>query len=285
MPGHGQRDLAWQRFFLFGMRARATLHWDRMHRIICDRDDALGTAGLLVAKLEQMHVISVRRKPWGKEGNHRLLQEATQQMFKELDEHSTLFQWFYNQISEELLPGTEAHIGEAEHMREAYCAAKKWLREATVGEEAKKGRWWAVEEQSRACRKGRGCTQMLLIYYGFKRGWWRTLDETPLGSGEPRSVEEVADADAEKEEAPEDPGDAAAHDSDDDKAAADDADDADAETKKLSMKSGRDEVRRRRKQCTSELLYCSRCLAREKSMRMYDGTIFFTESLGAEAQV
>ena len=98
-------------YYVFALQARATVRWDRMHRHVCDRDDALSSCGLLVTKLEQMHVLGVRRKPWGKEGNHRLLLEATHQMFRECDEHSTLFQWFYADATDDVLPGTHGALG------------------------------------------------------------------------------------------------------------------------------------------------------------------------------
>ena len=81
--------------------------------------------------------------------------------------------------------------GTSEHMALVWNMTISALKEPSLGSAAKNSRWFTIEALSRNQKQLRTATLLLLIFLGFKRGYWRTWDETPLLGGD-QAAEPVA---------------------------------------------------------------------------------------------
>ena len=67
-----------------GARVRGTVSWDVFHRLHNDVLDAASEAGLCIVRLQAARVCSLRRGPYGKDGNHSTLKLAAQESWSKL---------------------------------------------------------------------------------------------------------------------------------------------------------------------------------------------------------
>ena len=123
---------------------RGTSCWDRFHRIMCDKDEGTQKAGLMVVRLEFAAANSVRRKPWGKEGNHRILLNASGDFFILFTWESEIYVLFYDDICDDL-GEPQFGRGTPEHLQKIFDICKRMLLGAGAGEESRNSRWWTIE--------------------------------------------------------------------------------------------------------------------------------------------
>ena len=165
-----------------GLKVRGSICWDIFHRLQCDLQDACSSAGLTIIRLEMATVLGLRRGPWGKEGNHDVLLGAAKEMFGTLSPQSVLLEVFYEELCvdlQELGPD----VGTEEHYAKVWKLCEDKLVGASVGYAPKQSRWWAVECQARHQKPTRTMLSMLLTFVGFRRGWWKNLDQCPQLAG------------------------------------------------------------------------------------------------------
>ena len=255
-----------------GLQLRGSLSWDLFHRRTNDLADATSQAGMTIIKLEMSAVLGLRRGPWGKDGNHDVLISAAHEMFRLLDENSELFDFFYDHICEDLSE-FPMDKGSPEHYTKVWELCRKHLTSAGVGHAPKNSRWWAVETLARAQRHLRSMTLMLLIFVGYRRGWWSSFDQTPMFASIEKPLEEAKEADARGLEILEREGKAEDDEDDDDLGKDEPA------AKRVSLSAGRAEMRKRRSQCVSQMQYAARVLARKKSCRLFDAMEFLSRPL------
>ena len=251
---------------------RGTVQWDYFHRLMCDRDDATQEAGLMAVRLEVAAANALRRKPWGKEGNHRILIAAADDLFESLDSNSELFALHYNSICDAL--GEHGpDLGSPEHMEKIWLVSKARLKHARLGEEAKKGRWWSIESEGRVLKPTRPMTSMLMNFVGYRRKWFASFAQMPLLSDETHALMYEVEPEAAGSEALEAVDDAPAA------AAAEDPPAPEPKEKRMSVKTARQEVNLRRQQCVNHMQYTSRIIASRRTMALFDGMSYLTKPL------
>jgi len=172
---------------------RGTVNKDRFHRHSCDKEDATKEAALMIVRLEMANANSVRRKPFGKEGNHRLLDAATSDFFEVNDEHSDVATLYFDELCD-AFGISRLERGAADVPLRVWMRAKAILTSAEAGSEAKNSRWWSIEVDGRKKKKERVCLRMLLTWVGQKRGWHATAQDIPMLEDElkPMAIEDGA---------------------------------------------------------------------------------------------
>ena len=179
----GWPALAW---YIYKAGARGTQLWDRFHRCANDRIDGLSEAGLTSVRLEWAPVLSLRSgRPFKKAAHHHTLREAARDMFDKLDSSSAIFAHLYSDICHDLDVLSEPGFGTADHMSSVWKRLESLLCSAGKGEICKISRWWSWEARAEQLVPGNGgihCLYMLLIWVGYRKGWWATYDKCPLSS-------------------------------------------------------------------------------------------------------
>ena len=126
---------------------------------------------MMVTRLEIAAACSLRRKPYGKEGNHRVLLSATVEMFQMLTWDSELHALHYEDICEGL-GESRLDRGTAAHMQKVWGIARERLLHCSSGTESKNSRWWSIEVQFREGKPMRPMNAMLLSFVGWRRRWY-----------------------------------------------------------------------------------------------------------------
>ena len=67
-------------WFIQKVGARATLLWDRFHRIMNDVSEGEAEAGLVLTRLEWVCLIKLRIGPFDKQKNHQILRSAAKDL-------------------------------------------------------------------------------------------------------------------------------------------------------------------------------------------------------------
>ena len=115
---------------------RGTVFLDRFHRILCDVDEAINDAGLMITRLEMAAANAMRRKPWAKEGNHRILVACAQELFSISNPDSEVFDLHYEEICDDLdIP--QYQWGLAETRQHVFEQSKEKMIGATIDDEEK----------------------------------------------------------------------------------------------------------------------------------------------------
>ena len=252
---------------------RGTLSFDILHRWTNDQAFGVSEAGLTVMRLEVLGAMNIRRGPFNKNGNHASMLTAAKDLFASQTSYGPLFSYYYEELCRDW--GEEGpRVGTAAHMQEMWLQAQDRLTNATLGKPAKRSRWFSWEQMFAFQRENRVLTKMLLIFIGFRRGWWKTFDgsplvhelDAPLAAVEGENNEGLEGA---KEGGP-DPGEAAGQQ----------AEDMDAPQKaRMSLKESRGEVQRRRDACVAGMKLTCTVLHRPFTSAMCDGMCYVTRPL------
>lgn len=249
-----------------GLKLRATFRWDVLHQIHCAVLAATTSADLMLIRLESLQALKVRQGPFLPGGaNHSLLVEAAQELWAALDESNPLFEALYQPIAEDLsLNGPD--IGELDHVRRVWLTGKSIMVDRNKGVNPKNSRWFSFETKSVHFFPELHLTLLVLVYVGFRRGWWRSVEACPLffegatfGEDDGRDLVVPGEASApsaacvategDEEEGHEDP--------------------EGPSSSKFNMSTGRAEVSKRRKQCISTLNYTVQLLSRGLNLRLW----------------
>ena len=99
---------------------RGTTNSDRFHRRMNDKFEAVAASGLPVIKLEVASCSSLRRKPFNRDGNHRILLQMADDMYERLNHLSELWAIFYPRVCEDLGEYDSPDFGTDEHMGEVF---------------------------------------------------------------------------------------------------------------------------------------------------------------------
>lgn len=164
--------------------------WDRCHRVVNDWCEGLGAAGLTATRLEWCCVLAMRSGPWAKAAHHRVLLGAAAEFFERCDSQNPVHALLYPDICADLQKQHDTNMGTIEHIEEVFVLLRGKFQQP-LGEVVKTSRWWSWENKARnfiADGPGVHATLMLLVYIGWKRRWWRSFEESPLGArpGVPR---------------------------------------------------------------------------------------------------
>ena len=262
-------------FLIRGAQYRGTVGHDLFHRWHCDLTDAISECGMTLVRLEMSSVMTTRRKPWGKEGNHNVLLQAAEELDRTGAWHDDLFQLCYPQIAWDM-GETGPDFGTEDHMQAVWKQIMSELRNANIGYAVKSSRWWRIEDQHDLYKRKRAGEHMLLCYIGFKRRWWNSFHTCPLFSTVPVEAGDAVARVALGLEGLEQPVDEGPGDEGE---AEEPIDDDGVQDARMSVASGRRAMQERRKQCVSQLMFSARCLGRRRSVRAFDSMVVLTGPL------
>ena len=168
---------AW--FLVAGNVISGSFTWDLLHRLQSGVQEATKEAGLTILRLGYLQVLKMRKGPFSVGGaNFWTLKGCAMELFRTVPWDNVLAQAIYPYVADGMPEAVD--YGSPRHMQDAWKYAEYMLVNKSTCEAAKSGRWWSFEERSRASLCRRGCDLLVLIFLGFKRGWWRTMSRCPL---------------------------------------------------------------------------------------------------------
>lgn len=194
---------------------------------------------------------SLRRKPFGREGNHRRLKIAAQEFCEIQDWDSDVFYLHHGAICNNIGEPISCR-GTSEHLQHTWRELKNMWLGAIAGKEAKNSRLWPVEIQGRTKRRIRGMGSLLLKFVGNTWHWWKTYDDIPMPTfdrGEKAAPSKEDCVDVEEDGVDTHLG-----------AGSKDVEEADASLKTRSMAKAKPLVRKRRTACANQLKYFAKVL-------------------------
>lgn len=243
---------------------RMTLTMDLFHRVTNDLVDATSEAGLTVIRLEYLRACKVRLGPWQGQAHHQIMRASAAEMARVWSWETLVFQILYRDLVEEHPTSlNSASVGTEEHMKFVWSWCCHELQTCSTGADAKNGRWFSWESQSRRSVDRRWLDVLLLCFIGVRRKWWKNLSANPLFS----MVDAARDDGAEPL-----PGEAAAA------VGAEEVEMVEGRLvdRRVSVAEGRAEVSRRRMQCASALQFTCNLLCRDLNCRLWRGMAFLT---------
>ena len=103
----------------------------------------------------------------------------------------------------------DADYASAEHEERLWCKMKYVMLTAPQGVALKSSRWYNAERKAQFLYQQATCTHVILIYIGWRRSWWKSCADSPLGASTPQLGDDQATDDAVSEavEAADDAGD------------------------------------------------------------------------------
>jgi hypothetical protein len=111
----GWAGICW---YIYKCSAKATMTWDRPHRLHNDWLDGLSAAGLTVTRLEWMVVLNLRTGPFKKSAYHKVIQGGAQEMFQRVDHTNLIFRQLYDGITADLGMSHDPGFGTEEHFQD-----------------------------------------------------------------------------------------------------------------------------------------------------------------------
>lgn len=250
-----------------GYRIRGTFTWDLAHRLHCAHMAATADSGLVIIRLEMLQAMKLRQGPFKQAAHHTLLQEASQELGQTLTETNILFDSMYESICRDL--GEEGpDVGSSAHMASMWKKCVATLTARGKGSNTKDSRWWSFETSARDFLPQASMTLLLLVFVGYKRGWWRSLEACPLFDEDAifceESLAQPGEEDGAAHIAPADGGNDAGGRDDDDVLREGEG----PTSSRTTLAAGRQEVRKRRSACVSTLMYVSKILAKPLNLRL-----------------
>lgn len=258
-------------------RIKGTHLWDRLHRVINDWGAGLSAAGLQTTCFEWSSVLTLRKGPFGKQANHRVLQGVARDMLNKLDHTNAIFEFLYPDISKAMVEHDLPEYGSNKHMECVWQRLMARLCGQKMGKNPKSNRWWSLEARGLAFLGNEAeylGTFMLLVYLGYTRGWWTRFEKSPLlGFLDQELAEDAAEAD--------DGLDAAILDtsSDEGEDLADDLGDGDADPQPKSKGEARKQVADLKRKALHSMHFAAQVMGRPLSKRLFHGMCLFSEPL------
>lgn len=158
---------------------RGTIVFDRFHGVHNAVDEGVQKAGLTMAVMEWRVFLDCRRKPFDGCGNHAALLESMEELREQSSSRNMLFRVLASGIASDF--GIQEPDGdEEEFFEEVWQTCHREFLKEGIGEEAKPSRWFASQRRARSCEQQRYSTLLAILWLGYKRKWWKTIDDTPL---------------------------------------------------------------------------------------------------------
>lgn len=266
-------------WFFLKAGARGTQIWDRLHRLHNDRLDGISEAGLTMVRLEWAPVLNMRLGPFQKSGNHGLLMEAAREMFKRLDHSNAVYAHLYDSICHDLGCHTDPDFGSSCHMASVWKRLEGLMCNAARGEAMKLNRWWSWEIRAVHMLKGAGGIHalfMLLIWVGYRRGWWKTYEQCPLSAHFESPGEE---AHADEDGAGDEDALGSAADPQAPEPAPAQAVLAEPSDQRMTVAKAKEQMKTTRKKLSNIILYACTVMSRPLSIRLLRGLCMLPEPL------
>lgn len=168
---------AWH-FYFFKLGARGTWIWDRWHVYGAEMDAGIQTAGLTLPRAQVGVELNMLKEPFAKDINFSKLKACGVEFFK-LSPTNALFDLNADDIAAAIDFRPRDLSGDG-WLFEVHALAKNKWNSLTAGTRAKSGRWWSVEERGQAYWPFRPIIRTVIIYYGFRKRWWTSIDTCPI---------------------------------------------------------------------------------------------------------
>ena len=166
-------------FLKNGLNLNMTAVPDRFHQLICCWKGGQSAAGLTLKSFEYKPVVDLHFGPFGSQATHGVLVGVCKEFFETESWDGPTFSYFYDDICAADGEADPA-MGSDNHRREKFAECRERLAASTQGDHLKDGRWWSKESRGMATLDCPPLLLMLLIFLGFRRGWWASFSETPL---------------------------------------------------------------------------------------------------------
>ena len=252
-----------------------TFTYDRFHTVTNCRTQALTQSGLMFMRLDWSVYLSCRRGPFKACANNYLMREAGQEIGNTQNCSNIVFRFLAPRFARDL-DYRGGDVGSEQWYKGLWTQVVRRLQSSDIGVEDKKGRWWATESSTRLASSMCTITLFVLLWLGFKRKWWHSLDKSPLASTS-LICQEVVDPTAE----PDGIGLEAAEGADDDAGGDEEGeakDDADAPAAcALTVTAARERLRTARKKLASTLHYTAKVLCKDSTRRINHGIAKLTQ--------
>ena len=233
-------------------------------------------ARVLLKRFEFKPLCDLRYGPWAGQGSHRILKNAAFEFFDVETSDGVLFSLFYEEYLKDS-GGEDPDEGSATHRLRIWRRWRTEMLHAPMGGKVKDGRWWNLEGRGMTVMKQRLPLLMILTWYGFRRGWWYSLSETPLLKLD--TFNERAHADCHAADPEEVDEEEAAQDSNAEEEEVEEEEAAGAEPQavplqtdqEMSAKNARETLAERRKEMKSTMYYSCVALSDETGCRLFTG--------------
>ena len=156
-----------------------TFTYDRFHTVTHCRNQALTSTGLMFMRLDWAVYLSCRRGPLKEYASHHLLKEAGDELRRTQNCHNIVFRFLAERFAREL-NFVGGDVGSENWYEDLWILVMHKFQDSGIGTEYKNGRWWSFEQSTRQAQSLCTITLFVLLWIGFKRKWWTSLDTSPL---------------------------------------------------------------------------------------------------------
>ena len=238
---------------------------------------------MTMTRFEWASVLSLRKGAWGKNANHRVLEAVAKELFEKLDETNALFEHLYPEFCGYFGTTHDVDYGTKAHMRKVWLRLKSEMLDPISENAFKRSRWWCFELKGFKLLTTRGGIfglLMLLVYVGWKRGWWKTFRESPLYASSHAAYDAAMGADL-----PDDAAgavDAALHAESADEDIPDTAlGDGDATAERKSAVRARKDVQEQKRNAFHAMHFAAQVIARPISRKLFTGIVHLSHPIQA----
>ena len=170
------------RYCLLKLGLRMTDLADILHILHNMIIDAESESGVILIGMEFVHAMKgLRYGPFRKQINHSILKGATKEMrvlwdYKNPVLAMVLDEFFVTFPELRCHPNPDSDV----HLAVVCEFVLKRLEEQGIGSETRSSRWWNFEEDSEVCRENLTPNQILLMFIGIRRRWYKGFGDNPL---------------------------------------------------------------------------------------------------------
>ena len=155
-----------------------TFTYGRFHAVTNCRTQALTQSGLMFMRLDWSVYLSCRRGPFKACANNYLMREAGQEIGNTQNCSNIVFRFLAPRFARDL-DYRGGDVGSEQWYKGLWTQVVRRLQSSDIGVEDKKGRWWATESSTRLASSMCTITLFVLLWLGFKRKLWHSLDKSP----------------------------------------------------------------------------------------------------------
>jgi len=140
-------------------------------------------SGAKSVMLETSLVVSMKKGPWSGAANFWKLSQTARSYFENFDAKDKLFGLLYDDICTDFFHDkVPANKGSEQHMSEVFqrCKSCPWF--VKKGSKVKKSRWFQWSHEVEPLSEWYTVILLVLLFYSLSRGWYASIEKTPLHS-------------------------------------------------------------------------------------------------------
>ena len=146
---------------------------------MAELDSCFQAACLTLTRNQIVMVINMFRKPFASDANFSKLRSCGDRFFREGDETNPAFMLLREDLAEALSFDLSG-CGASDNARALFLECKKKWNQVSKGGVAQASRWWTVEDRAKQFDPSRPIVLLVLLIFGFDKGWWNSLEASPL---------------------------------------------------------------------------------------------------------